>query len=205
VKLVVGLGNPGRQYARTRHNVGFRAVQAVARLWDCPPPRGAFGGQAYDARPRRGQDRPRRVVLLQPHTFMNRSGQAVKGMVSFYKADLDDLLVVLDDIALPLGALRMRAVGSAGGHNGLADVLMHLGSQEVARLRIGVGATPENMDAADFVLGPFGSDETEIIEQAVNRAAQAVEDWVFSGTGYVMDNYNQKAEPQDPKIQDARQ
>ena len=115
VKLVVGLGNPGRQYARTRHNVGFRAVQAVARLWDCSSPRGAFGGKTYDARPMRGQDRSRRVVLLQPHTFMNCSGQAVKGMVSFYKADLDDLLVVLDDIALPLGALRMRAVGSAGG------------------------------------------------------------------------------------------
>jgi PTH1 family peptidyl-tRNA hydrolase len=126
-------------------------------------------------------------------------------MVSFYKADLDDLLVVLDDIALPLGALRMRAVGSAGGHNGLADVLMHLGSQEVPRLRIGVGAPLENMDAADFVLGPFGSDETEIIERAVNLAARAVEDWVFSGIDYVMDNYNQKVEPQDPKIRDTRQ
>ncbi len=205
VKLVVGLGNPGRQYARTRHNVGFRAVQAVARLWDCSSPRGAFGGKTYDARPMRGQDRSRRVVLLQPHTFMNCSGQAVKGMVSFYKADLDDLLVVLDDIALPLGALRMRAVGSAGGHNGLADVLMHLGSQEVPRLRIGVGAPLENMDAADFVLGPFGSDETEIIERAVNLAARAVEDWVFSGIDYVMDNYNQKVEPQDPKIRDTRQ
>lgn len=193
---MVGLGNPGRRYARTRHNVGFRVADALAEMWHLSGWRGAFGGHAQDARPTRA-DVERRVVLLKPHTFMNCSGQAVKGLAAFYKSDPSDLLVVLDDIALPLGRLRMRASGSAGGHNGLADVLRHLGTDEVPRLRVGVGAPALETDAADFVLSPFEADESPVVEQAVVQAARAVEDWVFNGAAYVMDRYNRRPDEQE--------
>lgn len=125
---------------------------------------------------------------------MNLSGQSVKGLASFYKVAPQDVLVVLDDLALPLGRLRLRAKGSAGGHNGLTDVQKHLGTQEIPRLRIGIGSAPEYMDTADYVLQKFADDEQESIERAIRQAAQAVEDWVFHGTAYAMDTYNRKLE-----------
>lgn len=189
-KFVVGLGNPGRRYAGTRHNVGFRVVSALGGRWQAGGPREAFSGRLYDVRVARSGAAARRVMLLTPQTYMNCSGRAVGEMVAFYKAPHEDVLVVLDDLALPLGRLRMRAEGTAGGHNGLTDVLNALGAGDVPRLRVGIGPGPPEMDSADFVLGRFSPDEAETIAPAIERACDAVEDWVFHGTAHVMNAYN---------------
>jgi len=165
----------------------------LLRRWSLGDGRAAFGGEVWDVRPV-AHDLPRRVMLLEPHTFMNRSGEAVKGLVTFYKAELSDVLVVLDDMALPLGMLRARAEGSAGGHNGLKDIIALLGSEQVPRLRIGIGAAPPQMDPADYVLATFADDEVETVNLGVGRAADAVEDWIRRDMRYVMDKYNRKAD-----------
>ncbi len=190
---MVGLGNPGRRYAGTRHNAGFMVVEALGRRWRAEQPRSAFGGLLYDVRlGAPAVAAARRVMMLMPQTYMNRSGQAVRELTAFYKAAPDELLVVLDDMALPAGRLRARAQGSAGGHNGLADVLQALGTTAVPRLRVGIGQPTGGEDAVGFVLSPFGSDEAEVIEQAVEAAADAVADWVVHGMTFVMDRYNRK-------------
>ena len=193
-KVVVGLGNPGRQYANTRHNVGFRVAGVLADRWVAGPPREAFGGQFCRARvgPRRGLPlaAERVVMLLKPHTYMNRSGRSVRELTDFYKVACEDVMVVLDDMALLPGRLRIRGFGSAGGHKGLSDVLAAMGTDMVPRLRIGIGQPGEFMDTTDFVLSPFGPGEAETIADAVDRAASAVEDWLFKGLNYVMDKYN---------------
>jgi len=193
-KFVVGLGNPSRQYARTRHNVGFAVLEALRRRWDLDKGRRAFEGRLNDARVQRPGTGVRRAMLLEPHTYMNCSGRAVRQMADFYKAACEDLLIVLDDMALPVGRLRARAEGSAGGHNGLTDVLAALCSEKVPRLRIGIGPPPGSMDPKDFVLSPFLDEELATIRQAVPRAAEAVEDWLFHDIAYVMDKYNRKAD-----------
>ena len=146
VRLVVGLGNPGKRYEQTRHNIGFEVVDEAARRLSATGPKAAFGGLAYDARPALPDGRTARVVLLQPHTFMNCSGQAVRNIAGFYKTSLENILIVLDDLALPPGKLRIRVSGSAGGHNGLSDIIRLMGSIAVARLRVGIGQSPAFMD-----------------------------------------------------------
>ena len=190
MRLVVGLGNPGSRYRGTRHNVGFRVLRELCSRWGVDTQRRAFGGTVYEARPARSGGPPERVTMLAPETYMNRSGQAVQQMRAFYKAEPADLLIVLDDYALPLGRLRFRAQGSAGGHNGLADVLGRLGTDEVPRLRIGIGSPRPGQDAIGFVLSRFGPEEEPEIEAAVRQAAQAVEDWTFEGITPVMNRYN---------------
>ena len=174
--------------------MGFMALEALVRRWRLGDGRQAFGGLLHDVRPARPDAGRRRVMLLAPQTYMNCSGQAVREAAAFYKAEHQDVLVVLDDMALPVGRLRARAGGSAGGHNGLADVLAALGAEDVPRLRIGIGAPPGEMDAIDFVLRPFEPGELETIRRAVGTAAEAVEDWVFNGIEYVMERYNRKEE-----------
>lgn len=193
-RLVVGLGNPGRRYEKTRHNMGFRVVDALAQRWMATG-RSAHDGLLFDARVRRDDGPPQRVLMLEPHTFMNRSGQAVASVVRYYRVATEDVLVVLDDIALPLGRIRARPAGSAGGQKGLADVMARLGGQQVPRLRIGIGAPPAMMAAEDYVLSKFSRAEEDDIRQAVRRAAQAVDDWVFEGLQAVMDRYNAQSEP----------
>ena len=158
MKLVVGLGNPGRKYEGTRHNVGFRVVAETARKFAASSPKAAFQGELAEANIA-GQ----RVLLLCPQTFMNLSGGSVLASRDFYKINNDDLLVVCDDFNIPLGRLRMRPKGSAGGQKGLADIIGRLGTDTVSRLRVGVGPVPSGWDAADFVLGKFAKDQqTEI-------------------------------------------
>ena len=184
--------------------MGFRVVDRLAERWQAGPGRSAFGGQLYEARPARPGQAPRRVLLFQPHTYMNRSGSAVAGLMQFYKAEHRDLLVVLDDMALDLGQLRFRAGGSSGGHRGLADVLTALGSEQVPRLRIGIGAAPGQMDGADYVLTRFGADEQDVIQAALGRAAQAVEDWIAVGLDGAMDTYNRKTAPTEGREKDSQ-
>jgi len=192
-KVVVGLGNPGRKYARTRHNVGFRVLEALARRWAMGPEREAHGGLFQEARigpPGEVGGAARRVMLLRPLTYMNHSGRAVGALTSYYRIAAEDVLVVLDELALPPGRLRLRTCGSAGGHKGLADVLAALGEQTVPRVRLGIGPTPADRDAVTFVLRPFGEHELEAIEQAIAWAVDAAEEWVFRPPGDVMAKYN---------------
>jgi PTH1 family peptidyl-tRNA hydrolase len=188
-RFVVGLGNPGRKYARTRHNVGWMVLAELGRRWGVAGgPRKAFGGELYDVRRPSG-----RAMLFAPHTYMNRSGEAVKGLLAFYKASPAKLLVVMDEMALPQGVIRARAKGSAGGHNGLADVLRLLETPEVPRLRVGIGAPPGPVDPVHYVLGKFDKKEMERMVPAIETAADAVETWLAEGIRTVMDRYNRKA------------
>jgi PTH1 family peptidyl-tRNA hydrolase len=189
--LVVGLGNPGRKYARTRHNVGFDVVELLSGRWTAGPGREAFEARVADACMSRGARRAK-VTLLEPMTFMNRSGRSVRQAVDFYKVPPENVLVVLDDLNLPLGRLRARPEGSAGGQKGLDDILRHLGTRGVPRLRIGIGAPPGGWDPADYVLSHFSDGELEEIRTAEQEAADAVEDWVFDGLTSVMERYNRK-------------
>ncbi len=184
-RFVVGLGNPGRRYERTRHNLGFMVVEALASAWGAAAPRKAFQGSVWDTRTTFG-----RVVLLEPETFMNRSGRAVGELVRFYKVEPEDVLIVLDDLALPPGSIRLRASGSAGGHNGLQDVIGHLGTDRIARLRLGIGPSPAWMDSADYVLGKMDESDLADANQAIEKACQAVEDWLAGGIEQAMNKHN---------------
>lgn len=189
--FVVGLGNPGSRYAGTRHNVGFRVLELLAERWSLDDGKSRFEGLFHDARfARAGRDR--RVALLAPMTYMNCSGRSVAAMLRFFQATPGDCLVVLDDLALPVGRLRLRASGSAGGHNGLDDILKACGTQEVPRLRIGIGQPPGSMDPRDYVLSPFSKAERDTVAQACRQAAEAVEDWLLGDPQKVMEQVNRK-------------
>jgi PTH1 family peptidyl-tRNA hydrolase len=184
MKMVVGLGNPGSRYAGTRHNVGFGVVDLLAES----PRAGRFQNrfQAQVAELLEGQHK---ILLAKPETFMNLSGRSVHQLVDFYQLPLADLLVICDDINLPLGKLRIRTKGTHGGHNGLRDVQSHLGTTEYARLRLGVGS-PEAGELIDHVLSRFRPSEKPVIDDAVQLAAQAVMVWVEQGTDVCMNQYN---------------
>jgi peptidyl-tRNA hydrolase, PTH1 family len=192
VKLVVGLGNPGRKYEGTRHNVGFEVIDAVAgrhRLeWEAAP----RGIDALVARWRTAD-----VVVGKPLTFMNLSGPAVLGLLQFYKIEVGDLLVVIDEIYLELGRLRARRGGSAGGHNGLKSIIASLGTDQFARLRVGVGRGDARRDLADHVLARFDGDEQPIIVEAIGRAADAAETFVGDGIEPVMNRFNRREEQKE--------
>ena len=185
MKLIVGLGNPGRKYQGTRHNIGFEVVGELARRHSVGRPRVKFKGHVCDARI--GDES---VLLLTPETFMNLSGSSVQPAADFLKLDNEDVLIVCDDFHLPLARIRFRPRGSAGGQKGLADILRRMGTPDIPRLRIGVGEPPPRWDVADYVLSRFRKEETEAIEVAIQRAADGVSDWVRLGIDYCMNNYN---------------
>ena len=191
VKLIVGLGNPGRQYRDNRHNLGFLAVDLLAASW-----RIEITGKKHKALYGRGRWQDHSVVLLKPQTYMNRSGESVLSAMSFYKVLPSDIFVILDDIALPPGQLRIRQQGSAGGHNGLKDIIKHLGRDDICRLRIGIGAA-ENGQAVEHVLGCFIESEKREVEDAVRRARECVEYWLAKGIQAAMTKYNRKVEPEE--------
>lgn len=185
MKLIVGLGNLGRKYDQTRHNVGFEVLDRLAGRFGDGAAKDKFDGRLMESRI--GDER---VLLLWPHTFMNRSGQSVGPAVEFFKLELADLLVVCDDFNLPLGKLRFRREGSAGGQNGLADIVRRLGTEEFSRLRVGIGPVPENWDAADFVLGKFAASEKETVNEIIGRAVDGAECWVTEGIASCMNRFN---------------
>jgi PTH1 family peptidyl-tRNA hydrolase len=193
VKLIVGLGNPGARYHETRHNIGFRVVDELARRWSVDQWREQY--QALVAKVRQG-DEP--VLVAKPVTFMNLSGEAVAGLAGFYKVAVPDVLVVLDEVALPLGRLRAGRNGSHGGHNGLKSVIARLGTAEVPRLRIGVGRGDGRKELADHVLGTFAAEERDQVEAAVLRAADAAVMFVTEGIERVMNAFNAANDKQDP-------
>jgi PTH1 family peptidyl-tRNA hydrolase len=185
MKLVVGLGNPGRKYEGTRHNVGYELVAELLRRHGAGHPKLAFQGEVSEIS--LGTER---TLLLCPHTYMNRSGGSVGSAVDFYKLPIGDVLVVCDDWNLPLGKLRIRASGSAGGQKGLQDILKRLGTEDVSRLRIGIDSVPANWDAADYVLSRFTAAERAEMDIARQRAADAVTTWACAGVATAMNRYN---------------
>jgi len=190
MKLVVGLGNPGRDYRKTRHNAGFMVVDEVARrhqLTWAPGP----GQVAESFVVKRFGERP--VLLAKPLTYMNRSGDVVAGLARYFDVPVSDLLVVVDEAALPFGRLRVRRGGSAGGHNGLKSIIAHLGTDQFPRLRVGVGRGDARRDLSDHVLGRFESGESAELEEVITRAADAVEMFAAADIEQVMNTYNPEA------------
>jgi PTH1 family peptidyl-tRNA hydrolase len=197
MKLVVGLGNPGAKYEGTRHNVGFAAVDLLARRHGVP----------WDAAPRGieglvGRWRLQDVVLAKPLTFMNLSGTAIVGLLQFYKIEVPDLVVVVDEVQLDTGRIKINPDGSAGGHNGLKSIIASLGSMQFARLRIGVGRGDQRRDLADHVLARFEPDERDVVEESVARAADACEAFVADGVQAAMNRFNRKTE--EAKTEDGK-
>ncbi len=184
--LIVGLGNPGREYERTRHNVGYRAAELLAKDAGVKIDRVKFRGLTR-ACTLAGQ----KVLLLKPETYMNLSGEAVQLAAMFYKVPIDHILVLSDDVSLPLGKIRVRAEGSAGGHNGLKSVISHLGSQDFPRVKIGVGAKPHpDYDLADWVLSSFTPEEEKALAPALDHAAAAVIELIQHGPAKAAAKYN---------------
>lgn len=184
--LIVGLGNMGEQYEHTRHNVGFDAIDALADKLDIPVQRLKFKALTNTAT--LGGEK---VLLMKPVTYMNLSGEAVEQAVAFYKIPPDHVLVISDEVALPPGKLRIRASGSAGGHNGLKNIIAHLHSDQFPRIRIGVGGKPHpDYDMADWVLGKPQGEERKSIDEAIQRAAQAVECYIKEGPDRAMGKFN---------------
>jgi PTH1 family peptidyl-tRNA hydrolase len=183
MKIVVGLGNPGKRYEGTRHNVGFAVIDTLA----LSPRAGRFQAR-FQAQVCELIEDADKILLVKPETFMNLSGQCVRQVVDFYQVPLTELLVVCDDINLPLGKLRVRAEGTHGGHNGLRDIQNHLGTTEYSRLRLGVDAPRD--EAIDHVLGRFSPTERAVMDDAVLLAAQAVAVWVSQGVEACMNLYN---------------
>ncbi|MFA6076228.1 MAG: aminoacyl-tRNA hydrolase [Negativicutes bacterium] len=183
VKLIVGLGNPGKRYETTKHNVGFMAVDLLADNW------GGIWKSKGNCRiaERSGVNK---ILLLKPQTFMNLSGEAVREVCDFYKIAREDVLVIFDDLDLPPGGLKARQSGSAGGHNGIKSIIQHLGSQEFARLKIGIGKAPAKWRGADWVLGGFDSDNWKLVEPIIRRAAAAAEYWLENGIMATMNEFN---------------
>ena len=175
-KLIVGLGNPGKEYERTRHNIGFAVLEEFARRNTI-----SLTKREHQAIVGDGRIGETRVFLMKPQTYMNLSGQSVASFLRLKTLELTDILVVTDDIALPLGKLRLRAEGSAGGHNGLKSLIAHLHSQGFPRLRFGVGAPRDGSVQVDFVLGQFNRREQVEVDEAIERAVAALETWVGAG------------------------
>ncbi len=184
-RLIVGLGNPGGRYVGTRHNVGFEVVELLAARAGVRLRRGRFRCVRAEAR-----IADSRVVLIEPHTYMNLSGQGVRAALDYYRVPRAHLLVVCDDVHLPPGRLRLRRSGSAGGHNGLISIIESLGNQDFPRLRIGVGEPPPHMDQVAYVLCHFEREELAEIGAAVARAAEAVETWISAGIEEAMNRFN---------------
>jgi PTH1 family peptidyl-tRNA hydrolase len=186
--LIVGLGNPGAEYAKTRHNVGFLLVEKLAARWKTD----WANKRKFSARIARAERNGRRVLLCQPQTFMNLSGKAVLALVDFYRLPqpLSGLLVAMDDADLPLGEIRLRAGGSSGGHHGLESIEQHLATRGFARLRIGIGRKDGAREITDYVLGRFNSTEAALMKKVLDRAASQMECWLDDGIEKAMNRFN---------------
>ncbi len=187
--IIVGLGNPGKEYQNTRHNIGFDVIDEIAERNNI-----AMGEKKHKAIIGKGFIAGQKVVLAKPQTFMNLSGESVRDVIDFYKIDeKTELIVISDDISLDVGQIRIRKKGSAGGHNGLKNIILHLGHDEFQRVKMGVGEKPKGYDLADYVLGHFSKEEREIMDESAVRAAKAIEVMLTEGADAAMNLYNKKA------------
>lgn len=183
--LIVGLGNPGREYENTRHNIGWMVLDELARRYGL-----SFGKKERKASVTDGLIREKRVLLAKPQTYMNLSGEAVRALVDFYKIELEHVLLISDDLDIPLGTLRLRSSGGAGGQKGIKSTIQHLGTQDFARLRCGIGRPPGKMEPAAYVLQPFKGDDEITVRIVIDRAADTVETWLMSGIELAMSRHN---------------
>lgn len=185
MKCIVGLGNPGTQYNHTRHNIGFMAIDRLSAAWDISVHRRKWEGETGE-----GWVRGEKVVLCKPQTYMNRSGMTVRPLCDYFKITMDNLVVIYDDLDLPLGQIRLRLKGSAGGHNGMKSIIQHLGTEEFKRIRIGIGRPNASHSVTDYVLQPFAEHEEEPIAAALERVVEAVNCWIDSTFLVAMNQYN---------------
>lgn len=184
IKLIVGLGNPGTRYARSRHNVGFLIVERFARAHTL-----AFARKRFNAEIAEGTIGDARVMIVKPQSFMNLSGEAVGKLFAFYKIAPHDLIVVYDDLDLPLGKMRMRPQGSAGGHHGMESIIARIGTSDFPRLRVGIGRPNPDADV-DHVLGNFDADEHDVMDETFVRAVEAIDTWLVDGITKAMNTFN---------------
>ena len=186
--LVVGLGNPGKQYEATRHNMGFDTIDVLVERHKIPQ-----GGVKFNAMYGKGIIGGEKAILMKPLSYMNLSGGPIQEMSGYFKIDPEtELIVIYDDIDLEPGQLRIRKKGSAGGHNGIKDIIRRLGTEKFIRIRVGVGAKPKDWDLADFVLGHFSDSDRELVDEGINDAAEAVEMILSEGVDAAMNKYNRK-------------
>ena len=185
--IIVGLGNPGDKYAATRHNIGFDAITRISDDYNIP-----LDFKKHKALCGKGYIEGKKVILAQPQTYMNLSGESVRELADYYKAAADELVIIYDDISLDVGQLRIRGRGSAGGHNGIKSIIQHLGTQEFPRIKIGVGDKPRGWDLADYVLGRFPNGEEEQVREALREASKAVKIIVSEGLTAAMNKCNGK-------------
>lgn len=184
MKLIIGLGNPGEQYDNTRHNAGFMVMDRLSDKLGTSINQNKFKG-LYSKIKYRGQD----VILLKPQTFMNLSGESVIQVMNYFKIDVEDILVIYDDLDMPTGKLRMRLSGSAGGHNGIKSIISHIGTSEFKRIRVGIDRSKQ-IKVVDYVLGRFTKDQQEFIEEGIEKASEAVIDYLDHDFTYIMNKYN---------------
>jgi len=187
--LVVGLGNPGREYRDSRHNIGFMLIDHLAKRFDL-----SFSRLESKALVTKGAYQDRRVILAKPQTYMNLSGQSIGSLVRFYKIELDNLMIVYDDVDLPMGSLRIRPAGGSGGHKGMQSIIERLSTDTVPRLRIGIGRPPGRMEAADYVLQDFTKNEAPLVMQMLDRAADAIQVYLSTGITMSMNQFNPRQE-----------
>ncbi|MDV6378970.1 aminoacyl-tRNA hydrolase [Sporosarcina sp. GW1-11] len=173
MKLLIGLGNPGKAYEKTRHNIGFQVIDELAKRWQAPAFQKKFNGEYTTVHTPEGK-----VILVKPMTYMNLSGECIRPLADYFEIDDDELVVLYDDLDLPAGKIRLRQKGSAGGHNGMKSLIAHLGTSEFNRIRIGVDRPTNGMKVADYVLSPFSKEEQPLIEEAVQKSADACEEWI---------------------------
>ena len=185
--LIVGLGNPGREYANTRHNIGFRVIDKLSQLYNIP-----LNQKKHKALLGSGYIEGQKVLLAQPQTYMNLSGESVREIADFYKLTPEEILVIFDDISLPVGQLRLRKKGSAGGHNGIKNIIAHLNSQDFPRIKVGVGEKPQGWDLKDHVLGAFSKEDTPFVEESIAHAADACKMILTDDIESAMNIYNKK-------------
>ena len=191
--LIVGLGNPGGEYARTRHNAGFMVVDQLADVWKA----GWNLEKKFNARVAKGEWSGRKVLLVEPQTFMNLSGETIGVLMNFYRVPLAQMLVVADDADLPLGEIRLRGKGSSGGHHGLESIEQHVGSREFARLKVGIGRTVDGQrEITGHVLGKFSAPENKLLEKVLHRSALQAECWVNEGLEKAMNRFNGAISPE---------
>ena len=187
--VIAGLGNPGREYEGTRHNVGFMTLDALADKYNIDVREKAFKGLIG-----KGMIEGNKVILVKPQTYMNLSGESVRELVNYYKVDPEsELIVVYDDISLAPGQIRIRKKGSAGGHNGIKNIIANLGTDRFMRVKVGVGEKPKNWDLADYVLSPFTKDERPLVNLAIEHAAKAIEQMLNGDVDAAMNEYNRKS------------
>lgn len=187
MKLIVGLGNPGKEYAKMRHNTGFMVLDALSQKLGVTISQSKFKGE-YVKFKYHGED----VILLKPMTYMNSSGEAVEAIMHFYKIDVNDLLVIYDDLDMPTGKLRLRASGSAGGHNGIKSIIAHVGTQDFKRIRVGIDKNPL-IPTIDYVLGQFTDEQKPLLENGIHNAVNATITYLDKGFNKAMNEFNKKA------------